>query len=283
MAKLDWKKLEQAFRREHARTGIKLQDWCRQNNISYGTARRYIKLRKNLPRNSEESAQKNAQKSAQIDDQKSAQKNAHESDGEASHDEASGDDGSDEKCAKNCANSAKTKRNSRSGNPHPVARFSDRNTHAVRHRGYAKYLEADNLMDDASDMVLFDELVFTRARALSVTGTLKKMFADLKEAADVETRVALYDKILKAEQALDRNIARIESIERSLLTLDVLAETAPKLRADRERINAARDKLRAETDILTSQRRSIVTPVSDIVSSLHEMSNSGRLDDIPEE
>lgn len=45
MAKLDWKKLEQAFRREHARTGIKLQDWCRQNNISYGTARRYIKLR----------------------------------------------------------------------------------------------------------------------------------------------------------------------------------------------------------------------------------------------
>ncbi|TXP01390.1 terminase, partial [Escherichia coli] len=53
-------------------------------------------------------------------------------------------------------------------------------------------------------MVLFDELVFTRARALSVTGTLKKMFADLKEAADVETRVALYDKILKAEQALDR-------------------------------------------------------------------------------
>ncbi|HAI8588097.1 TPA: terminase, partial [Escherichia coli] len=58
-------------------------------------------------------------------------------------------------------------------------------------------------------MVLFDELVFTRARALSVTGTLKKMFADLKEAADVETRVALYDKILKAEQALDRNIARI--------------------------------------------------------------------------
>ncbi len=36
----------------------------------------------------------------------------------------------------------------------------------VRHRGYAKYLETDNLMDDASDMVLFDELVF-RAHTLS--------------------------------------------------------------------------------------------------------------------
>ncbi|HBC1012609.1 TPA: terminase [Escherichia coli] len=129
-------------------------------------------------------------------------------------------------------------------------------------------------------MSLPDELVFTRARALSVTGTLKKMFADLKEAADTATRVALYDKILKAEQALDRNIARIESIERTLLTIDVLAETVPKIRAERERINAARDKLRAETE---SQRRGVVTPVSDIVLSLHEMSNSGRLDDIPEE
>lgn len=79
MAKLDWKKLEQAFRREHVKTGIKLQDWCRQNNISYDTARRYIKLRKHSPRNTEKSAQKNAQ----IDDQKSAQK----SDGNSSHDE----------------------------------------------------------------------------------------------------------------------------------------------------------------------------------------------------
>ncbi|EMW3107513.1 terminase, partial [Escherichia coli] len=82
----------------HARTGIKLQDWCRKNNISYGTARRYIKLRKNPPINTEESAQKNAQKSAQIDDQKSAQKNVQGSDDESSNDKAYSDDGSGEKC-----------------------------------------------------------------------------------------------------------------------------------------------------------------------------------------
>lgn len=268
MAKLDWKKLEQAFRREHAETGITLLDWCRKKKINYNTARTRIKMGKI--------------------DHEIDHKTDHETDHDIPDEEPSNDAGyGGEKCAenseKNCANSAETKHNSRSGNPHPVAGFSERNTHAIRHGGYAKYLDADELMDDAAGMVLRDELTFTRARALSVTGTLKKMFADLKEAADVETRVALYDKILKAEQALDRNIARIESIERSLLTLDVLAETAPKLRADRERINAARDKLRAETDILTSQRRGVVTPVSDIVSSLHEMSNSGRLDDIPEE
>lgn len=126
MAKLDWKKLEQAFRREHVKTGIKLQDWCRQNNISYDTARRYIKLRKHSPRNTEKSAQKNAQ----IDDQKSAQK----SDGNSSHDEPSGDDGCDEKCA----NLAETKRTRGSRLLPPSNAFSQRNTHAVRHRGYRR-------------------------------------------------------------------------------------------------------------------------------------------------
>ena len=128
MAKLDWKKLEQAFRREHVKTGIKLQDWCRQNNISYDTARRYIKLRKHSPRNTEKSAQKNAQ----IDDQKSAQK----SDGNSSHDEPSGDDGCDEKCA----NLAETKRTRGSRLLPPSNAFSQRNTHAVRHRGYPNRL-----------------------------------------------------------------------------------------------------------------------------------------------
>ena len=155
-------------------------------------------------------------------------------------------------------------------------------------------LKVGNHFDETFPLVLPEGEVWIHAQlvrkqsdsqqGIKLFGYLQRVpVADRKEAADVEPRVALYDKILKAEQALDRNIARIESIERSLLTLDVLAETAPKLRADRERINAARDKLRAETDILTSQRRGVVTPVSDIVSSLHEMSNSGRLDDIPEE
>lgn len=46
MAKLDWKKLEQAFRREHAETGITLLDWCRKKKINYNTARTRIKMGK---------------------------------------------------------------------------------------------------------------------------------------------------------------------------------------------------------------------------------------------
>ncbi|MDD8387045.1 terminase, partial [Escherichia coli] len=116
MAKLDWKKLEQAFRREHAETGITLLEWCRKKKINYNTARTRIKMGKI--------------------DHEIDHKTDHEIDHDISDEEPSNDAGSDdEKCAKNseknCANSAETKRNSRSGNPHPVARFSDRNTHAV--------------------------------------------------------------------------------------------------------------------------------------------------------
>ncbi|ECA5249404.1 terminase [Salmonella enterica subsp. enterica serovar Lomalinda] len=275
MAKTDWKKLEQKFQRAHARTGIKLQDWCKQNGINYDTARRYIKLRKNEQESAQKSAQKKEQKTAQNSDASSEEKTSDDKDCE----EENLADSDDE----NCVNSAEAKRKKRGGNPHPVCRFVERNTAAVKHRGYAKYLEADHLMDDASEMALIDELVFTRARALSVTATLKRMFSELDKTEDILARTALYGKILQAETALDRNIARIESIERTLGTLDIIAVTPAKIIADTEYRTAAREKVKAETDILTSQKQGVTTPMTEIVSALHGMSHSGRLDDIPEE
>ncbi len=273
MAKTDWKKLEQKFQRAHARTGIKLQDWCKQNGISYDTARRYIKLRKNVQKNGNNSAQKKTQNNAQNSEASSDKKC---SNGGACDDEnVTVND--DEKCA----SSAQVKRHLvRRGSGRP---FTDRNTAAVKHRGYAKYLEKDHLFDDAAEMALIDELVFTRARALSVTATLKRMFTELDKTEDIRVRTALYGKILQAETALDRNIGRIESIERTLGTLDIIAVTPAKIIADTEYRTAAREKVKAETDILTSQKQGVTTPMTEIVSTLQDMSHSGRLDGIPEE
>ncbi|HFK2694306.1 TPA: terminase [Kluyvera ascorbata] len=165
----------------------------------------------------------------------------------------------------------------------PTNAFQERNTAAVKHRGYAKYLDADGLIDHASEMALIDELVFCRARALSVTTTMKRMFDDMAKADSVEVRVELYGKILQAEQALDRNIGRIESIERTLSTLDVYAATVPKVIADTLRIKAATAKLKAETDILTSQKQGVTTPMTSIVADIQAMNNTGRINDYPEE
>ncbi|HHX1453092.1 TPA: terminase [Salmonella enterica] len=206
-------------------------------------------------------------------------KNAGKTSSDKDYDDDDVADDSDE----NCTNSAETKRNNRSGNPHPVCRFVERNTAAVKHRGYARYLEKDYLFDDAAEMDLIDELVFTRARALSVTATLNRMFTELDKTEDILARTGLYGKILQAETALDRNIARIESIERTLGTLDIIAVTPAKIIADTEYRAAAREKVKAETDILTSQKQGVTTPMNKIVQELHRMNHSGRLDDIPEE
>lgn len=270
MAKTDWTALEQEFQRAHAKTGIKLQDWCAQKGVSYASARRYIKMRKG--------AQKNAQ-SAQKKVRKRAQEKQHElSNGEDSPQKSSHPDNDD-----NCADEQETKRIRGSRSLAPTNAFQERNTAAVKHRGYAKYLDADGLMDDASEMALIDELVFTRARALSVTTTMKRMFDDMAKADSVEVRVELYGKILQAEQALDRNIGRIESIERTLSTLDVYAATVPKVIADTSRIKAATAKLKAETDILTSQKQGVTTPMTSIVADIQAMNNTGRINDYPEE
>lgn len=183
MAKTDWKKLEQEFQRAHAKSGIKLQDWCEQKGISYATARRYIKMRR--------SAQADAQKKVR----KNAQSVSEESSAGAGEDEDAHSTDEDE----NCADQPETKRIRGSRSLAPTNAFQERNTAAVKHRGYAKYLDADGLMDDASEMALIDELVFTRARALSVTSTMKRMFSDMEEAETVELRVELYGKILQAE------------------------------------------------------------------------------------
>ncbi|MGI3452866.1 terminase, partial [Citrobacter arsenatis] len=262
-----WKKLEQEFQRAHAKSGIKLQDWCEQKGISYATARRHIKMRR----------------SAQSDAQKRVRKNAQSATEESSADAGEDVDAHRTDDDENCADQPETKRIRGSRSLAPTNAFQERNTAAVKHRGYAKYLDADGLMDDASEMALIDELVFTRARALSVTSTMKRMFDDMANAESVELRVELYGKILQAEQALDRNIGRIESIERTLSTLDVYAATTPKIIPDTSRIKAATAKLKAETDILTSNKQGVTTPMTSIVADIQAMNNTGRINDYPEE
>ncbi|WP_234918583.1 hypothetical protein [Aeromonas veronii] len=161
------------------------------------------------------------------------------------------------------------------GNPSPVAKWKPGDRPALTHGGYAKILEADELFDQAEELELRDELIFTRARVISVTKTLKNLQQDLVEATEMTDRIALYDKILRAEQALDRNIQRIESIERTLSALRIDEVTGPKIEADTKRIKAATRKLTAEADRLEKDGGSDTTPVSEMLSELHEMGTGG--------
>ncbi|HEN3663976.1 TPA: terminase [Yersinia enterocolitica] len=285
MAKHDWEALQAAFLADNVDTGITAQQWCEQHGLNYQSARRYIKPR------AAQSAQKKPRRTAHnAQSDATAQQCANSDDAEEEEQKLSSDTDDDRDLESEPAekpnsgrsgNGQFTKGNRHSegnaGNPNPVGVFTSGNQAARKHGAYARYLNADDLFEAAADSDLHDELIFTRARALSVTKTMRKIHEDLVAAESVEARIELYDKLLKAESALDRNIGRIESIENSLSKLKLDAINGPRLKADTYRIKAATSKLEAETQKLTSEGKGVTTPLSEAVKEVRDSGQDGLL------
>ncbi|WP_039046250.1 hypothetical protein [Plesiomonas shigelloides] len=294
MAKHDWTVLQDEFLAAHRHDGITIQAWCKLKGLNYQSARRYLKLR-NSTAQLNTHAQKNAQKSAQFspsaqfDDQR---KNRGSPDGakDTAHRASGAVQG-------RAAQSLKTKPNSvnerdthghfvvgnassqgNKGNRHPPNAFTQGNHVACKHGGYAKYLDADNLdelFDDASTMRLEDELRFTRARSLVLTKNLTRIYQDMATADDPIMRVKLYALYLKAEQALERNIARIESLHRTMSGIRVNNIQEQRYAEDVERIREAKRKLRAEADNIERNAGTTDTPVDEIVEGIRNSDSGG--------
>ena len=269
MAKTDWDSVAKLFAIESDRTGVSAKDWCEQNGYNYQSARRYLKTRaqssttSKTSRTASQSSTKNPKKNAQTAQKSVRKSNAQNNSAQSAqcaNDNINADDenGSlkNESVSKEDAKPKGRDEQGRflkgeyKGNPNPVNLFEPRNDIAVKHGGYAKYFQQTEYFDDAELMSLHDELAFTRARVISVTKNLQKMHEDLSNATEIPDRIALYGKITAAEQALDRNVARVESLTRTLSAIRIDDVNVPRLTADTDKIKAQTDKLRAETDKL---------------------------------
>ncbi|EEG2531130.1 hypothetical protein GYD82_003721 [Salmonella enterica] len=165
----------------------------------------------------------------------------------------------------------------------PINAFTAHNTEALIHGAYARrLLLSDDVTIDSLNTKLRDELFLVRAGNMLAVTEIGKWTAQMEDATPEEQK-NLRELIRAAEKGIMRNIARIESLERTLGTLAIMEVTPAKIIADTEYRAAAREKVKAETDILTSQKQGVTTPMTEIVSTLHDMSHSGRLDGIPEE
>ncbi|MEH8200046.1 terminase [Aeromonas veronii] len=287
MAKTDWAQLNAEYLQEHEATGISAKDWCDSRGLNYNSARRYLKSRGQSPAQPEksrvaaQSAQSEVRKTAQS--AQSAQPKGNE--GKTKRGEGRGERSSSsaqsqlepDQTSKNKGRDGAGRfvRGEYDGNPNPPANIKPGMQIAKTHGGYAQFLDSPELFDQAEELRLRDELIFTRARVISVTKTLKNLHQDLLDAIEMTDRIGLYDKILKAEQALDRNIQRIESIERTLSAIRIDEVTGPKIEADTKRIKAATRKLTAEADRLEKDGGSDTTPVSEMLSELHDMGTGG--------
>ena len=287
MAKTDWAQLNAEFLQENDATGISAKDWCDSRGLNYNSARRYLKSRGQSPAQPEKS--RVAAQSAQSEVRKTAQ-SAQSAQAKGNEAKAKGGERRGEKSSASTKSQPEPEQTSKNkgrdgsgrfvrgeyeGNPNPPANIKPGMQIAKTHGGYAKFLDAEELFDQAEELRLRDELIFTRARVISVTKTLKNLQQDLLDATEMTDRIALYDKILKAEQALDRNIQRIESIERTLSAIRIDEVTGPKIEADTKRIKAATRKLTAEADRLEKDGGSDTTPVSEMLSELHDMGTGG--------
>lgn len=286
MAKTNWAELNAEFLQEHEATSISAKDWCDSRGLNYNSARRYLKSRGQSPAQPDKS--RVAAQTAHPEVRKTAQ-SAQSTQAKRNEGKGKGGDRRGGRSSTSLQTSADSSQNSdyngrdqkgrfiegNAGNPNPPSNIKPGMQLTKTHGGYAQFLDADELFDQAEALQLRDELLFTRARVLSVTKTMKSLQQDLVEAKEVTDRIALYDKILRAEQALDRNIQRIESIERTLSALRIDEVSAPKIEADTKRIQAATRKLTAEADLLEKDGGADMTPVAEMTAELQGLGTGG--------
>ncbi|WP_368820581.1 hypothetical protein [Klebsiella quasipneumoniae] len=225
MTKKEWDELQAQFLADHARTGIKLKEWCKARGMEFNSARRYIKTR--TAQNAQEDAQKTAQKTAQ--------KKVHNAQREEAEASKSGRVKKDITDTGTRSKSPETKRahyNSRPGNQN-----------ALKHGGYGRrMLLSDAITEDAQMLTLDDELFWLRAASLTAAENIGRWQTEL-ETAGSEQAKDLHDLISQAQKAMHRNTARIESLEYTKAAII-------KQRVDAAYREAATEKVELEIDVL---------------------------------
>lgn len=229
MTKKEWDELQAQFLADHARTGIKLKEWCKARGMEFNSARRYIKTR--TAQNAQEDAQKTAQKKV---------RNAQREEAEASK---SGRVKKDITDTGTRSKSPETKPIRGSRTAPPTNAFQPGNQNALKHGGYGRrMLLSDAITEDAQMLTLDDELFWLRAASLTAAENIGRWQTEL-ETVDSEQAKDLHDLISQAQKAMHRNTARIESLEYTKAAII-------KQRVDAAYREAATEKVELEIDVL---------------------------------
>ncbi|MGD6739731.1 hypothetical protein ACN08N_23570 [Photobacterium leiognathi subsp. mandapamensis] len=262
----DWTLLQQQFLADNDKTGITAKEWCEQQGLNYQSARRYIKVRIAQKETAHKSAQsKDVRKQKKIKREKVSAKTS-----------AVAVSSGTEKPNRNGRDNKGRFVEGNPGNPNPVTeRFAVGNQAAKKHGGYAARFDDESLFSEASQMSLEFELELCRARALNCIDTMKQIRADMKNATEVDQRIELYNAMTSTEQALDRNVVRIESITKTLSSIRIDDVNEHKIVADTSRIEAATSKLRLEADKLAKEGKGSTTPISEMIAELQTMGSDG--------
>ena len=284
MAKTNWDQVAAQYAAAHAKTGISAKDWCEKIGINYQSARRYLKSRGQSPEQPDtfQAAAEIAQKKLRKPTKNCAIAQTATNAQKRKSSKALRKDGGEQQTTS--SDSAKPNGRDESGrftdgnqgnlNP-PRNRVVPGNQLPVTHGGYARYFSDQSAFDGVDELGLRDELRLCRARVISVTKALNDLAVLLDSATATDEKATIYGQILRADEALQRNISRVESIEKTLSSLRIDDVTVPKVIADTDRIKAATRKLEAEATKLERDQGGDTTELGEMVADLQDMGTGG--------
>lgn len=284
MAKTNWDQVAAQYAAAQAKTGISAKDWCDKLGINYQSARRYLKSRGQSSGQPDtfqaaaQSAQKKVRKTAQNGKSAHSPTNAQK----RKSDKALRKSGDEQQTTTSEARENKGRdelgrfvAGEYQGNPNPPSNIKPGMQIAKTHGGYAQFFDDKSAFDGVDELGLRDELRLCRARVISVTKALNDLAALLDSTTAPDEKATIYSQMLKAETAMERNICRVESIERTLSSLRIDDVTVPKVIADTDRIKAATRKLEAEASKLEREQGGDTTEIGEMVADLQDMGTGG--------
>ena len=250
---IDWAVLNQLFIKESARTGITVKAWCKQLKLNYNTARRHIKSRANF-------AQSVARKKKRTQNVKYAPKMRFTKSYKQKVQSVNGNE-IDAPANNNALNNAPTKKRVASLGNQNARKYGHYSTFITTEDDVRRYLSAQTA-------TLRDELNIARVQLLHLMGVIKKIKADINGDFTVEQKVCLRTLYDKFHTHVDVKIARIESLENSLVN-------QAKMKADTERSIVLTRKAQLEADKLSCELGNSEITFDEIYDELLQLGDDG--------
>ena len=238
MARKNWNALQIEYIKSYAKTGVSVMEWCRKKGLNFATAKRYIKKPETAFAQLEEKKQSDIRAKVEI-----SPKEAETAKSVKVSEVIDIKDDLTEKCESNCESQSETAK--------PTAkpsRFSSelQSQRRIKHGGYARYFKDKSAFDVVVDFSLKDEIDLMRQRAIASIENLEKFTDDLSHCKTAEDKEVTYKLINAAQNALDRAVARIESLSRTNNDIDLVLETIELRKAQTKETLLKADKLAQE-------------------------------------
>ncbi|EGR0766151.1 hypothetical protein ETS23_21005 [Vibrio parahaemolyticus] len=262
MARRDWSKLQAEYEQAFNESGITIKQWCDKKRINYNTARRYLKVitksdqseetSPNLRTPTQDTPKKKPAKPSNGDQKGVGKRGEKQENTKSSSSSAQSDQLN---CAKSSDQSDHSGRSTQNPQRNHLGHFMPNNTICQKHGAYARRLGDLDAIFDASKTVIDDEIEMCRARTMIAMTKYGEIESELQsEELGVVERVKLYELWKETDIAIDRNVARIES----------LLKTKANVR-----------KSELESERLASEQAGLGTAIADIVAEVQAMDSNG--------